>query len=177
MCVYNLLKCLLKYDKRNNYVLFFDSRIPHNIAEKYQSKKIQIKYFPFSQYRKYIRQAYSQFLVSAFLAKERLNIFHACAGTMPLIYQGKTVLTLHKLETKKALKTLQKKICKKAKKIVVPTENFKKRLCETYKIKSEKVETLAACTIHKSFKHKSCAEQMIKIYREITAKKRKRKKS
>lgn len=176
MCVYNLLKCLIKYDKKNKYVLFFDSRISRDIAEKYAYKKISIKYFPFSQYRKFIRQAYSQFLVSAFLAKERLDIFHACAGTMPLIYPGKCVLTLYKLETKKASRALQKKICKKAKKIIVPSENFKNKLCKTYKIKPEKVETLTACTIHKSFKHKSCAEQMIRIYKETaSAKKKKRK--
>ncbi|MAG44422.1 hypothetical protein CL633_00860 [bacterium] len=176
MCVYNLLKCLVKYDKRNQYVLFCDSRVPHEKLEKYVSKKISIKYFPFSQYRKFIRQAYSQFLVSAFLTKERLDIFHACAGTMPLIYPGKSILTLYKIETKKAARALQKKICKKAKKIVVPSKNFKNKLCKTYKINSEKVETLAACTIHKSFKHKPCAEQILRIYKEIVQSKKKKKK-
>jgi len=159
LCVYNMLKCLLKHKKHHKYVLFFDSRIPHQIAEKYaqKSRNIIIKYFPFSQYRKFIRQTYSQFLVSAFLAKERLDIFHACAGTMPLIYPGKVVLTLHKIETSRHGRALQKSIIKKAKKIVVGSEHFKKRLIKAYKIKEEKIEVLRACS----------AEQILNIYKQV----------
>lgn len=129
----------LKQDKRNKYVLFFDSRIPKKQSEKYVKKNIKIKYFPFSQYRKYIRQAYSQILISGFLAKERLDIFHATCGTMPLIYRGKTVLNLWKIEKTLKEKIMQKKICKKAKKIIVSSENFKKRLIKNYKIKPGKI--------------------------------------
>lgn len=135
-----LLNNLIKQNSRNKYVLFFDSRIEHKKAEKYAKKKnIKIKYFPFSQYRKYMSYAYSQILVSGFLAKERLNIFHATAGTMPLVYIGKTILNLWELEKSLKNKILQKNICKKAKIIIAPTQSFKNKLIKTHKIKPEKI--------------------------------------
>lgn len=134
-----LLNNLIKRDKHNKYVLFFDSRIKHKKTEKYAKKNVQVKYFPFSQYKKYMHYAYSQLLVSAFLAKERLNIFHAAAGTMPITYPGKKILNLWKLEKKLKDKILQKNICRAAKIIIVPTENFKKRLEKNYKIKPDKI--------------------------------------
>ena len=189
LCVYNLLKCLLKHGKRHKYVLFFDSRISREIAEKYtknnkqglfsqkfENKNVSIKYFPFSQYRKFIRQAYSQFLVSAFLSKEGLDVFHACAGTMPLIYPGKAVLSLYKIEKSKSGKILQKKIIQKCKKIIVPSENFKKKLIKLYRTKEEKIYVLKACTMGKGFKHALCAEQILDIYKQVVKSSRKRKK-
>lgn len=137
--VKSLLKTLLKHDKHNRYVLFFDSRIPKKRAEKYQAENIKIKYFPFSRYRKFISYAYSQILVSAFLAKERLDIFHAASGTMPLIYPGKVVLNLWKIEKGFKASALQKQIAKKAKKIIVDSEKLQRQLIKFYKIKPEKI--------------------------------------
>jgi len=140
--VKSLLKTLLKRDKRNHYVLFFDSRVPKEKAEKYQGANIKIKYFPFSRYRKFISYAYSQILVSAFLVKERLDIFHAASGTMPLIYPGRTILNIWQIEKKLAAKVLQNKICKKAKKIIVDSEKLRRQLIRIYKIKPEKIIVL-----------------------------------
>lgn len=153
-----LLNTLLKRDKRNQYVLFFDSRVSHKKAEKFAAKNIKIKYFPFSQYRRYIRQAYSQILVSAFLAKERLNIFHATCGTVPIIYPGKIILNLWKLEKNFKETALQKQIVRKAKKIIVPSESFQKRLIKNYKIKLEKI-IISKKTLG--------AKDILKLYREV----------
>jgi len=134
-----LLRNLVKKDKRNKYVLFFDSRVSHKQAEKFKSKNCEVKYFPFSRYKKFIGYGYSQILVSAFLAKERLDIFHAATGTMSLVYPGKTILNLKKIGKNRAGKILQKKICKKAKKILVNSASLKSRLEKNYKIKSDKI--------------------------------------
>jgi len=156
--VKSLLKTLLKLDKRNQYVLFFDSRIPRKRAEKYQAKNIKIKYFPFSRYRRFISYAYSQILVSAFLAKERLDVFHAVSGTMPLIYPGKIILNIWQIEKKLARKVLQNKICKKAKKIIVDSEKLQKQLIKAYKIKPEKIIV---------FK-KPKSKEILRIYKKLS---------
>ncbi|MFH1392344.1 MAG: hypothetical protein ABIG90_01500 [bacterium] len=137
--VKRLLSALVKLDKRNQYVLFFDSRIPKDQAEKYQAKNIKIKYFPFSRYRKFVSYAYSQILVSAFLAKERLDIFHAASGTAPLTYPGKIILNLWKIERKFKERSLQKQIARKAKKIIVDSKKLRKQIIKTHKIKTEKI--------------------------------------
>lgn len=137
--VKRLLNILLKKKSSNSYVLFFDSRIPKEKAQKYEKKNIKIKYFPFSRYRKFISYAYSQLLVSAFLAKERLDIFHAASGTMPLIYPGRTILNIWQIEKKLGAKVMQNKICKKAKKIIVISDKLKTKLIKQYKIKPEKI--------------------------------------
>lgn len=128
-----LLGSLPKY-KNHKFVLFFDSRIPKKKAEKYKAKNVKIKYFPFFRYRKFIRYAYSQILVSAFIAKERLDIFHATAGTMPLVYNGKCVLNIWKIEKKKSSKALQRQIIRAAKKVIVPSSVMKKKLGDKNKI-------------------------------------------
>jgi len=139
--VKNLINQVVKKDKDNDYVLFFDQRIPRKKAKSLVKglKNVDIKYFPFSQYRKFIRYAYSQILVSAFLAKERLDVLHATAGNLPLTYKGRIVLNLWRLEKSKKERLLQKRICKKADKIIVPTQKLKRQIKKAYKIKPMKI--------------------------------------
>lgn len=150
--VKRFLNALIKLDERNQYVLFFDSRISKKQAEKYKARNIKIKYFPFSRYRKFISYAYSQILVSAFLAKERLDVFHAVCGTMPLIYPGKIILNLWKIEKKFTGRALQKKIAQKAKKIIVNSGKLQKQLIKSYKIKPEKIIVLKKTKIQEILK-------------------------
>jgi len=133
-----VLKSLPKHN-RHQFVLFFDSRISSEQAKKYQAKNVRSKRFPFSQYRKYLRQAYSQILVSAFLAKERLDVFHATAGTMPLIYSGKSVLNIWQMERFKSKRSWQKKICRKAKLIIVNSKELKNSLIKKYQVPEGKI--------------------------------------
>jgi len=91
---YNLIKGLVSHDKENTYVLFFDSRVNKKETEQFKAPNTELIYFPFSTYKKYLSYAYSQFIVSGFLAKQKLDVFHACAGTMSLTYSEPTILTL-----------------------------------------------------------------------------------
>lgn len=129
-----LIRNLPKY-KNHKFVLFFDSRISKKRAEKFKIKNVDIKFFPFSRYRKFMRQAYSQILVSAFIAKERCHVFHATAGTMPLVYRGKIILNIWKIEKKKSALALQKQIIRVAKKVIVPSQAIKDKL----NIKKDKI--------------------------------------
>ena len=133
--VKHLLDTLPEKNSRVKFVLFFDSRVPKKKALKYEASNVVVKRFPFSRYRKFISYAYSQILVSAFLAKERLSVFHAAAGTMPIVYPGRCVLNIWKVEKGLPGRTLQGQIIGAAKKVIVPTENLKKKLLSTYKVK------------------------------------------
>jgi hypothetical protein len=163
--VKHLLKGVLEIDKRNEYVLFFDSRIPKKKAEKFIQKNVKIKYFPFSRYRKFIRYAYSQFLVSAFLSKERLDVFHATCGTMPLIYRGRILLNLWRIEKKKKEQVLQKKILKRAERIIVSSERTKKRIEKIYNLNPKKIIVMG---------RNPNVKEIFKLYRQLS---RDRKKS
>ena len=93
--IYYLVKYLLSLDQDNEYVLFFDSRFK-NLGE-FSGKNVKIRTFPFYQYKQYLPVAYSQMLVSAFLAKERLDLFHSPANIVPFFYLFPSVVTIHDL--------------------------------------------------------------------------------
>ena len=94
---YQLVRHLLKIDKKNQYVLFFDRSIKKKKIKKFKKKNTSIKYFPFSQYSKFLPIIYSQFLVTASIAREKLDVFHSPICYLPKSYKGSTVVTLHDL--------------------------------------------------------------------------------
>lgn len=165
--VYCLLQGLLKMDRQNQYVLFFDRRIPKDYAETFQTKNVKISYFPFSRYRKFLPYAYSQFIVAGFLAKERLDVFHATAGTAPLIYRGPTILNLYKLESKKLEKFPQKKIARKAKKIIMSSESLKNRLIKTYQIPNKRIIVMEESGLFNGPKRKDYIQKILALYKNV----------
>lgn len=164
--VYHLIKNLIHHDKENQYVLFFDSRMNKKDTEKFKSPNVEVVYFPFSTYKNYLPYAYSQFIVSGFLAKQKLDVFHACSGTMPLTYLGPTVLTLFELAPSGLDKVAQKKIIHKAKIIITQNEELKKKIAEHYKIDPNKIIVTQSCeTIENKDTSRECIEKYLEIYR------------
>lgn len=153
--------------RRKRFVLFFDSRLSVKKAEKFRSANVAIKFFPFSRYRKFIGYAYSQILVAGFLAKERLLLFHAAAGTMPLVYPGRCLLNIWKLEKGRAGRAFQGKIIGAAKKLIVASEFLKKDLVTVYKVPPEKIVVMS---------NQPKAKEIFKLYQEIFKQKKKVKK-
>ena len=49
---YYLVKNLIKIDKKNKYILFFDSRFLD--IKEFKQKNVEVKFFPFSQYKRYL---------------------------------------------------------------------------------------------------------------------------
>jgi glycosyltransferase involved in cell wall biosynthesis len=90
-----LVKNLIEVDKKNEYVLFFDSSVTH--LERFQRENTKIRQFPFSQYRRFLPFTYSHLLISAALNRERLDLFHAPANIIPLGYTRPAVVTVHDL--------------------------------------------------------------------------------
>ncbi len=94
---YHLVRTLLDIDRNNDYVLFFDYRMPRDATQEFVQANTTIKFFPFSSYGKFLPFAYSHMLVSASLLRKRLDVFHAPANVAPLTYPKKIVLTIHDL--------------------------------------------------------------------------------
>lgn len=161
---YHLIKNLISHDKENKYVLFFDSRVNNGYIEEFAGDNTEIMYFPFSTYKHYLSYAYSQFIVSGFLAKQRLDVFHACAGTVPLTYLGPTVLNIFELAEKGLNRAAQKKIAKKAKMIITTDDNLRKKIIEAYKVQDDRVIPMDYCG---AFEGKNASNECINKYLEI----------
>ncbi|MFH2136432.1 MAG: glycosyltransferase family 1 protein [Patescibacteria group bacterium] len=154
-----LVSNLLKIDKENEYVLFFDSLLSKDAAEEMiaDAKNVKIEFFPFHQYKHYLPFAFSHLLTAGAIEKEKLDVFHSPAYTLPLAYRGKSIVTVHDLAIYKnpkwfpgkfltgqsfSTKTLVPKSLKKAKKIIAVSKNTKKDITEIFKINPEKVEVI-----------------------------------
>jgi len=139
-----LISHLIEADKKNEHtwVLFFDERMKN--TKKYQNANVEIKHFPFVQYRRYLPVFYSHMLISAFLRSAKLDLFHSPEGLIPSVYPGKIVTTFHyvprgKTESNLFVRTFMfgprvafAQLCKRAQRIIVNTRNDKKLLEELH---------------------------------------------
>jgi hypothetical protein len=89
--IMNLLDADTKQE--HTWVLFFDSRMKN--TKKFERKNVEIKHFPFVQYRKYMPVLYSHMLISSFLTAARLDVFHSPEGLIPFLYPGNIITTFH----------------------------------------------------------------------------------
>ncbi|MEI6288388.1 MAG: glycosyltransferase family 1 protein [bacterium] len=166
---YFLLKNILEIDKNNKYILFFDDRYKDtDWLKKYQN--VEINFFPFYQYKKYLPFAYSQMLISGLLNQKKLDVFHAVANTIPLFYTKPSIVTIHDLAIYKypeffpttllnrqtfATKTLVPKSIAKASKIIAVSKNTKSDIIEEFGIPANKIEV-----VYEGFEgfNKSCSD-------------------
>ncbi len=149
---YFLVKNILKTDKKNEYFLYFDYKMSNKTKE-FEQKNVQIKSFPFSQYKRYMPFTYSHMLISAVLMKDRLDVFHAPAYACPLTYPGKIVLTVHDLAIYRhpswfpsgqsfSTKILVPKSIKKAEKIIAVSNATKRDIVKLFKAPTNKVSVI-----------------------------------
>lgn len=98
---YQLIRHLLKIDKENEYVIFFDFRVREKDVKKFAQPNVKIKFYPYSDYKKYLPGAYSEILGTATLQKEKLDILHSTSAfnRIPIGYSGKTVVTFHDMSS------------------------------------------------------------------------------
>lgn len=94
---YQLIRHLLKIDKENEYIIFFDFRVREKDVKKFALPNVKIKFYPFSDYKKYLPGAYNEILGTATLQKENLDVLHSMSGLnrIPMSYGGKTIVTFH----------------------------------------------------------------------------------
>ncbi len=152
---YQLIRHLLDIDRENEYVLFFDARVREKDVKKFTRPNTQIRFYPFSDYRKYLPGLYNELLGSAILAKEKLDVLHVTSpvSKIPRRYKGKTVVTVHDLAFYKVpeafpknyntkMKALLNLAADKADKIITVSESTKKDLEELLESSAEKIQVI-----------------------------------
>jgi len=147
---YYLVKNIIRCDKQNEYVLFFDWRFRD--MKEFERKNVIVKNFPFSQYNKYLPFAYSHMLISAYLVKGGLDLFHSPISSLPLTYPKKSIITVHDLAIYKnpawfpsqifSTKLLVPQSLRKADKIIAVSESTKKDLKQIFNIPAKKIKVI-----------------------------------
>jgi glycosyltransferase involved in cell wall biosynthesis len=151
--VYQLVRHLLKIDDKNSYLLFFDRTVEKRRLSKFRKPNVQIKFFPFTQYAKFLSFAYRHYLVSAFLEREKLDIFHAPTLNLPTHYKRPTVVTVHDLaifklseyyldKTSSLTRSDVHRIIRQANKLIAVSFSTKKDLEEIFNVPTEKVKVI-----------------------------------
>ena len=95
--VWQLVKNLLEIDKENQYILFFDFKVRDRDVKRFTQPNVKIKFFPFSDYKKYMPAAYSEILGMATFAREKMDVLHTTSPLyrVPASYRGKIVTTFY----------------------------------------------------------------------------------
>lgn len=147
---YYLVKGLLKLDKKNEYVLFFDSRMDRERAQEFEQSNVKVKFFPFSQYRRFLPVGYSHLLITGFLMRERLDLLHAPATSLPLTYRGRAVVTVHDLAIYKhprlfprgqflSTKLVVPRSIRRAKRVIAVSEATKRDIRTMFKVAEKRI--------------------------------------
>lgn len=150
---YYLVKHLLKFDKRNEYVLFFDSRMQRERTHELEQPNVKIVYFPFSQYRKFLPVGYSHLLITGALMREHLDLYHAPATSVPLTYRGPTVVTVHDLAIYKhpklfpsgqllSTKVVVPRSIRRAKRVIAVSETTKRDVRQLFRVGDKRVKLI-----------------------------------
>lgn len=152
---YQLIRHLLELDKENEYVLFFDFRVREKDIKKFSKPNVKIKFYPFSDYKKYLPGMYNELLGTATLQREKLDILHSTSHTsrIPASYRGKTVVTFQDmmmfqapqfLPQMKLLreKTVARLMAKKADKIIAGSNSLKNEIKNYLGVPDEKIEVI-----------------------------------
>jgi glycosyltransferase involved in cell wall biosynthesis len=152
---YQLIRHLLQIDRENEYVLFFDFRVREKDVKKFTRPNVKVKFYPFSDYKKYMPGAYSEILGTATLARENLDVIHATSpmSRIPASYRGKSIVTIHDLAVHKVpdvfpqlMKTKTRAVLNlmadKAEKIIAVSNSTKKDILDIFKCPEDKVEVI-----------------------------------
>jgi glycosyltransferase involved in cell wall biosynthesis len=152
---YQLIRHLLKNDTENEYVIFFDFRVREKDIKKFTKPNVKIKFYPYSDYKKYLPGAYSEILGTATLQKEKLDVLHTTSAInrIPTGYGGKTVVTFHDmasfnipecLPTVKRIrnKTVEKMMAHKADKIIAVSNSLKDDVKKYLAVPDEKISVI-----------------------------------
>lgn len=152
---YQLIKHLLKNDTENEYVLFFDFRVREKDVKKFALPNVKIKFYPFSDYKKYLPGAYNEILGTATLQKENLDVLHSMSALnrIPTSYNGKTVVTFHDMsmfsipQYLPAMKrtrniAIAKLMARKADKIIAVSNSLKEDVQKFLDVAEEKISVI-----------------------------------
>lgn len=152
---YQLIRHLIEIDKENEYVLFFDFRVREKDVKKFTRPNVKVRFYPFSDYRKYLPGAYNEILGRATLVREKLDILHSTSALnrIPAGYRGKVIVTFHDLAyqtlpecfprvRKVRNRAVASLMAKKAEKIIAVSEAMKSDLEKFMNVAGSKIEVI-----------------------------------
>lgn len=152
---YQLIRHLLKIDKENEYVIFFDFRVREKDVKKFTQSNVKIKFYPYSDYKKYLPGAYNEILGTATLQKEKLDVLHSTSAfnRIPIGYGGKMVVTFHDMSVfsipqylsavkRSRNKAIAHMMGRKADKIIAVSNSIKNDVEKFISIPAEKTEVV-----------------------------------
>jgi glycosyltransferase involved in cell wall biosynthesis len=152
---YQLIRHLLKIDQENEYVLFFDYHVREKDVQKFSKQNVTIKYFPWSDYKKYLPGAYSEILGLATISGYKLDVLHCTSpdARVPLGYRGKVLCTFQDLAMYQhpalfsKVKTLRTRynrqaMAKRADKIIAVSENTRQDLQQIFHLDEKQIEVI-----------------------------------
>lgn len=175
---YQLIRHLLECDGENEYVLFFDWRVREKDIKKFTKPNVKIKFYPFSDYKKYLPGAYNEILGTATLTRENLDLVHATSALsrIPVGYRGKVVVTIHDLAMYKMPevfhklkrtrdKTVMNMMVKKADRIITVSDSTRNDLCSLFGCPKEKTKVIYSGFDKRLFEEsKMSRENVLKQY-------------
>lgn len=161
---YQLIRHLLKIDTENEYVLFFDFRVREKDVKKFALPNVKIKFYPFSDYRKYLPGAYNEILGTATLQREKLDVLHSMSALnrIPTGYNGKTVVTFHDMsmftipQYLPAVKrtrniAITRLMARKADKVIAVSDSIKEDVKKFLNVAEEKTSVIFSGLDHRFF--------------------------
>lgn len=179
-----LLRNLLQKNTSDTYVVFLDARTPPAEIEEFAGKpNVEIRHFPFAQYRAYLPFFYSHMLVSAFLTAARLDVFHSPEGLIPYLYPGRIVATFHWVPlgergTNIFLATWMfgarmgfAALCRKAHRLILRRDGDRKLLCDVHRYPVDRAVVLH-CEDLGAVDWPVHAAEVLRVYRDVASRKR-----
>lgn len=166
---YQLIRYLLKEDRKNDYVLFVNYRIREKDLEKLKSfENVTMRRFPFSYYKSFLPVVYSETLANAFFMRENLDVLHVPGGRLPLGYRRKFVATVHDLALSRNPELFPKKdlikyrvkapAYKRANVVIASSEAAKKDAQEFFYVDERRIRVVPNAFDEKFYQTASLAE-------------------
>lgn len=145
----NLLDGLERIDKKNEYVLYYDSR-QKVISRKPAGRNFKEKGISIRKGDRYY--FWEQFRLPLEVEKDKINVFHSPANTSMFHLRCPTIVTVHDtilqqserlgIFDKLYFRNLQSFILKRVKKIITVSEYSKELIVRIMKIKKSKIEVI-----------------------------------
>jgi len=171
---YQLIRHLLDIDSENTYTLFFDYRVREKDVKKFTRDNTRVKFYPFSDYKKYLPGAYNEILGRATLARENLDVLHSTSpmSRIPAGYTGKTVTTIHNLSVcshpeafprmrRSKGQAVIKFMAGKSDTFIAPSQSIKDELKSLAQVEDEKIHVIHSGLDHRFFDESQMSQEKI----------------
>lgn len=151
---YFLVRHLLALDRRNEYILFFDTKIADEAVRAIikNAPNARPVRFPFHTYRHALPVIYSHLLLARFIGKYAPDIYHVPGGLAPAAFGGPTVVTVHDCaiyrhprwfpRQRVSRDLLYPRMVKSAAAVIAVSEATRRDVCTYFKVPGTKIRVI-----------------------------------